>query len=123
MPTLGASGAIAGVLGAYATTFPKAKLTILILIVIVPLFLKIPALIYALVWFAFQFLQGFLGLASPAVGAGIAWWAHIGGFIAGLVLIPLWRLGPNRTYDEEAAAQAAAPRAQESSGWTRGPWG
>ncbi len=123
VPTLGASGAIAGVLGAYATTFPKAKLTILILIVIVPLFLKIPALIYALVWFAFQFLQGFLGLASPAVGAGIAWWAHIGGFIAGLVLIPLWRLGPDRTYDEEAAAQAAAPRAQESSGWTRGPWG
>src|SRR5208282_6135431 len=102
LPALGASGAIAGVLGAYATTFPRAKITILILIVIIPFFFKIPALVYALIWFGFQFLEGFMNLASPAMGGGIAWWAHIGGFVAGLVLIPLWRFGPDRTIDEEA---------------------
>ncbi len=132
VPALGASGAIAGVLGAYATTFPRAKITILILIVIFPLFFRIPALGYALIWFGFQFLQGFLDLAAPAMGSGIAWWAHIGGFIAGLLLIPLWRFGPDRTIDEAEArwrgppwsrVRDAAPRDQGRSGWTRGPWG
>jgi membrane associated rhomboid family serine protease len=133
VPTLGASGAIAGVLGAYATTFPRAKVTILILIVIIPLFFKIPALGYALIWFGFQFLEGFIDLASPSMGSGIAWWAHIGGFAAGFLLIPLWRWGPDRTYDEDASRATAGrlwpPRRtasrNESSGrgWTRGPWG
>ncbi len=68
VPALGASGAIAGVLGAYATTFPRAKITILILIVIVPLFFKVPALAYALIWFGFQFLEGFMNLASGRDG-------------------------------------------------------
>ena len=75
VPALGASGAIAGVLGAYATTFPRAKLTILILIVIIPLFFKVPALFYALIWFGFQFAQGFIDPADPSKGGGIAWWA------------------------------------------------
>ncbi len=131
IPALGASGAIAGVLGAYATTFPRAKITILILIVIVPLFFKIPALAYATIWFGFQFLEGFMDLASAGMGGGIAWWAHIGGFVAGLVLIPLWRLGPDRTYDEEQVhnggtwpgGSAAPAREDERGGWTRGPWG
>ncbi|MBI4724190.1 MAG: rhomboid family intramembrane serine protease [Rhodomicrobium sp.] len=132
VPTLGASGAIAGVLGAYATTFPRAKITILILIVIIPLFFKIPALGYALIWFAFQFLQGFIDLVSVSMGGGIAWWAHIGGFLAGLILIPLWRLGPDRTVDEAEEARqrfaqlepgpSKSEPPQEQSGWTRGPW-
>jgi len=131
VPALGASGAIAGVLGAYATTFPRAKVTILILLIIIPLFFKIPALGYALIWFGFQFLEGFIHLASPGTAGGIAWWAHIGGFAAGMVLIPLWRFGPDRTYDEEQmryprrwpAPGAASNNSGESSGWTRGPWG
>ena len=131
VPALGASGAIAGVLGAYATTFPRAKITILILIVIVPLFFKVPALAYALIWFAFQFLEGFMNLASAGTGGGIAWWAHIGGFLAGLALIPLWRLGPDRTYDEERAGHwgdwpgGSATPADDAKrgGWTKGPWG
>ncbi len=114
VPALGASGAIAGVLGAYAITFPKAKITILILIVIIPLFFKIPALGYALIWFGFQFIEGFVNLGSQGMGGGIAWWAHIGGFAAGMVLIWFWPLGPDRTYDEE---QTRYP-----SGWpTPGP--
>jgi membrane associated rhomboid family serine protease len=126
VPALGASGAIAGVLGAYATTFPRAKLTILILIVIIPFFFKIPALAYALIWFVFQFAQGFIDLASPSMGGGIAWWAHIGGFLAGVALIPLWRFGPDRTTDESQPrlnASVAPVATGGASGWTRGPWG
>jgi membrane associated rhomboid family serine protease len=134
VPTLGASGAIAGVLGAYATTFPRAKITILILIVIIPLFFKVPALAYALIWFVFQFMQGFVDLVSPSMGGGIAWWAHIGGFLAGVILIPLWRFGPDRTFDESAVARKIplaahlsaleeTPPRSEPPGWTRGPWG
>ncbi len=132
VPALGASGAIAGVIGAYATTFPRAKINILILIVIIPFFFKVPALAYALVWFGFQFLEGFWHLASPTAGSGIAWWAHIGGFAAGLALIPLWRWGrPDRTCDEEQIRQRGGlPEGGPGSvsdgahaGWTRGPWG
>jgi membrane associated rhomboid family serine protease len=125
VPALGASGAIAGVLGGYALTFPRARVTILILIVFIPLFFKIPALGYALIWFVFQFMQGFIDLVSPSMGSGIAWWAHIGGFIAGLILIPLWRFGPDRTYDEDGRARlrhAALNDKGGPSGWTRGPW-
>jgi membrane associated rhomboid family serine protease len=129
--TLGASGAIAGVLGGYSTTFPRAKITILILIVFFPLFFKIPALGYTLIWFALQLLPGFIDLVSPSMGGGIAWWAHIGGFAAGFILIPLFRLGPNRTYDEEkvrltdgrGVQTVARQREEGRSGWTRGPWG
>ena len=88
VPALGASGAIAGVLGAYAATFPKAKVTILILIVIIPFFFKVPALAYALVWFGFQFLAGFVHLASEGMGSGIAWWARIGGFLQAFTYSP-----------------------------------
>lgn len=126
VPALGASGAIAGVLGGYATTFPRAKLTILILVVIIPLFFKVPALFYALIWFAFQFAQGFIDLAGSSVGGGIAWWAHIGGFVAGLVLIPLWRFAPDRTYDESQprfGPNVSPITPGGTSGWTRGPWG
>src|SRR5258706_2274980 len=131
VPALGASGAIAGVLGAYATTFPRAKITILILIVIIPLFFKIPALGYALIWFAFQFMQGFMDLFSSSMGGGIAWWAHIGGFLAGVLLIPLWRFGPDPShYQAElryvpaplAASKSVLPQDQRRSNWTRGPW-
>ncbi len=134
VPTLGASGAIAGVLGAYATTFPRAKITILILIVFIPLFFKIPALGYALIWFGFQFVQGFFDLGSQDAAGGIAWWAHIGGFLAGLALIPFWRLGPDRTFDQEeadlrergarlAVSNGGSRRDEPRGGWTPGPWG
>jgi len=130
VPTLGASGAIAGVIGGYSTTFPRAKVRILILIVFIPLFFKIPALGFGLIWFALQLPFGFIDLVSPSMGSGIAWWAHIGGFAAGFILIPLFRLGPNRTYDEEErrlaerqAWRTAGPPRENRSGWTRGPWG
>jgi membrane associated rhomboid family serine protease len=133
VPTVGASGAIAGILGAYATTFPRARVTILILIIIIPFFFQVPALAYALIWFILQFMQGFMQLISPAMGGGIAWWAHIGGFIGGIILIPLWRFGPDLTYDENAPwlpkpslAPCVTRDGQIKKGpppWRRGPWG
>lgn len=92
-PVIGASGAVAAVLGAYAVTFPHAKVRTLIFIGI-PLLFDLPALIVLGAWFLMQTLLGFEGLGGPAdVNASVAFWAHIGGFIAGLVLMPLLTIG------------------------------
>ena len=92
IPALGASGAIAGVLGGYAYLFPKARVQIIQPIFFFPLVLRLPALIYTGLWFALQIFQGFssIGGGREEMG-GIAWWAHIGGFIGGLVLVWLMR--------------------------------
>lgn len=90
-PLIGASGAIAGVLGAYFLLYPRAKiLTLVPLFVFFPVF-EIPAFFFLGFWFLMQFLQG--ALSSSAEGAasgGIAWWAHAGGFVAGGVLLPFF---------------------------------
>jgi membrane associated rhomboid family serine protease len=90
-PMLGASGAIAGVIGAYALRFPYAWVRVLVPIVFIPLFFSIPALMFAGIWFLLQVVQGAGELLNPFAGAagGIAWWAHIGGFITGIVLLRL----------------------------------
>jgi membrane associated rhomboid family serine protease len=89
VPTVGASGAIAAVLGAYAVTFPRARVVTLI-----PLFLfwpivALPALVVLGLWFVFQFFSGALSLAWSAGGGGVAWWAHIGGFLFGMAAMKL----------------------------------
>ncbi|MBU8911771.1 MAG: rhomboid family intramembrane serine protease, partial [Desulfobacterales bacterium] len=85
VPTIGASGAIAGVMGAYFLLYPKARILTIIPIIIIPWFVEIPAFIFLGVWFLIQFFNA----AGAGAGSGIAWWAHIGGFIAGLVLVKL----------------------------------
>ncbi|WP_457551030.1 rhomboid family intramembrane serine protease [Desulfobacula sp.] len=84
-PTIGASGAIAGVMGAYLLLYPKSKILTLIPIIIIPWFVEIPAFIFLGVWFLIQFIN----VAGSGAGSGIAWGAHIGGFIAGLLLVKL----------------------------------
>ena len=91
VPLIGASGAIAGVLGAYFLLFPRARVT-----TIIPLFIFFPivevsAFFFLGFWFVMQFLQGTLG-SGAAVEGGVAWWAHAGGFVAGAVLLPFFRL-------------------------------
>ncbi len=87
VPMIGASGAIAGVLGAYFIFYPMAEVLVLFPIFIFPLFFKLPAVVYIGFWFLLQFLTGVTSLASsPQAFGGIAWWAHVGGFIAGAVL-------------------------------------
>jgi membrane associated rhomboid family serine protease len=92
LPSLGASGAIAGVLGGYIVMYPRA-----VVLVVLPLFLffpvfQVPAFIMLGLWFLMQFLSGLATLGQTASTGGVAWWAHIGGFVAGAVLIPLFRL-------------------------------
>lgn len=89
VPLVGASGAIAGVLGAYFVLYPHARI-----VTIVPLFflfplVEVPAFLFLLVWFLLQFWQGSASLldAGRAAGGGVAWWAHVGGFAAGIALL------------------------------------
>jgi membrane associated rhomboid family serine protease len=86
VPTVGASGAIAGVLGAYLLLFPTARVIVLFPLLFLPLFFELPAVLYLGIWFLLQFYSGALALAGPESVGGIAWWAHVGGFLSGLVL-------------------------------------
>jgi len=87
MPTIGASGAIAGVMGAYFILFPKAKILTLIPIFFIPYFIEIPAFFFLGIWFVLQFLSA---TGSHGQMTGIAWWAHIGGFIFGIIFLKLF---------------------------------
>jgi membrane associated rhomboid family serine protease len=89
VPALGASGAIAGVLGCYVRLFPLARL--IVMVPIFPFFVEVPAGIFAGLWFLMQVLQGTVELFKPYTGVVMAWWAHVAGFVAGLVLVPLLR--------------------------------
>ena len=86
LPTVGASGAIAAVLGAYLVSFPRAKVVAFFPIFFFPWFVEIPAVVYLVLWFAMQLLSGVMALGVPEAG-GIAWWAHVGGFIAGILFV------------------------------------
>ena len=91
IPEFGASGAIAGVMGAYLVMFPKAKILTLIPILFIPLFVNLPAFFFLGFWFLIQVFSGTLSVASHGTGGGVAWWAHIGGFATGMVLLPFFR--------------------------------
>lgn len=100
VPSVGASGAISGILGAYIVFFPYAKI-----LTLVPLFIffftaRIPAAIFIGLWFVVQFLSGVgtLGAAGAAASGGVAWWAHIGGFIVGAVLASMVKGRPADIY-------------------------
>lgn len=89
-PVVGASGAIAGVMGAYFLLYPHAKVLTLIPVFIFPLFVELPALLYLGLWFLLQLFSGVAGLGQEA--GGVAFWTHAGGFLAGMLLLPLFRI-------------------------------
>jgi len=91
VPTIGASGAVAGVMGAYFITYPRSKILTLIPIIIIPFFVEIPAAVFLGIWFLFQFLSASL---ADAHASTIAWWAHIGGFAVGMVFLKVFQLFP-----------------------------
>jgi membrane associated rhomboid family serine protease len=91
IPTIGASGAIAGVMGGYFSFFPTARILTLIPIFIFPWMVEIPAVIYLGFWFISQLYSGLLNLGVQSAG-GVAWWAHVGGFCFGLVASRLFAL-------------------------------
>ncbi len=90
VPAIGASGAIAGVLGAYFLLFPLARIIVVLPILFWPLFFELPAFVYLGIWFFMQFFSGTLSLVVPQSASGIAWWAHIGGFLTGIALYRLF---------------------------------
>ncbi|ACL26365.1 rhomboid family intramembrane serine protease [Chloroflexus aggregans] len=92
IPTVGASGALSGVLAAYLLFFPSARIITLVPIFFLPWFVEIPAVVYLGFWFLSQLANGvFSILIDVQAMGGVAWWAHIGGFAAGLVLAPIFR--------------------------------
>jgi membrane associated rhomboid family serine protease len=98
VPTIGASGAIAGVLGAYFMCFPFSWITVLIPVLFLPLIIKLPAVIFLLLWITSQVAGGYDLLSrGGAQAGGIAFWAHVGGFAAGVWLIRSLRTGRSRS--------------------------
>ncbi len=91
MPVVGASGAIAGVMGAYFRLFPMARVVALIPIIIIPWIVEVPAMLFLGIWFVIQVMSG-LTSAGLAEGQSVAWWAHAGGFVFGMILVK--RFGP-----------------------------
>jgi membrane associated rhomboid family serine protease len=94
-PLVGASGAIAGVMGAYFSLFPGARVLTLVPIFIVFTIIELPAYIFLGFWFVLQFFHGFSIVGHTAEG-GVAWWAHVGGFLAGVGLVRLFAPGRAR---------------------------
>ncbi|MBC6437104.1 MAG: rhomboid family intramembrane serine protease [Rhodobacteraceae bacterium] len=88
IPMVGASGAIAGVMGGYLLMFPRARIDVLVILVVIIRIFTIPAWLMLGMWFGLQLVNG---LATDATGGGVAYWAHAGGFIAGvLFMLPVW---------------------------------
>ncbi len=111
IPTIGASGAVSGVLGGYILLHPRARVLTMVIIIFFFTFIEIPALIMLGIWFALQALPFFGELATPDVGGadgGIAYLAHIGGFLFGLATIKLW---VNRYQGPKGAPPAPEPAA------------
>ncbi|WP_373045571.1 rhomboid family intramembrane serine protease [Vulgatibacter sp.] len=112
IPMVGASGAIAGVLGAYLLLYPHARVLALVPIFFFIQLIWVPAVIFLVLWFVFQLFGGFMAAGSE--GGGVAFWAHVGGFVMGLLLVRpfagrIWRT------DEEGAWRGLNPR-------SRAPW-
>jgi membrane associated rhomboid family serine protease len=92
VPVIGASGAIAGVLGAYFVLYPRGS----ILTFFPPFFFRIPAVLYLIAWFAAQLYWGIVSGASGSLVGGVAWWAHVGGFLFGVAAGPIAVREPGR---------------------------
>jgi rhomboid family protein len=92
VPVIGASGAIAGVLGAYFILYPRGS----ILTFFPPFFFRLPAVFYLIVWFAAQLFSGIASGAGGSLGGGVAWWAHVGGFLFGVAAGPIAVREPER---------------------------
>jgi membrane associated rhomboid family serine protease len=89
VPTVGASGAVSGVMGAYLVLFPKVRVRMLFFFVIILKVIRLPAWLVLLYWFGLQLLSGIPELLSPnpEIAGGVAVWAHVGGFLVGVLLV------------------------------------
>jgi len=122
LPALGASGAVAGVIGCYVRMFPFARLIMLMPVLFFPFFVEVPAIVFAFVWLLGQVIPGIAALMIPTNGTNIAWWAHIGGFAAGWALMPLIRRSARayRRYYADEGSYGFLPSGTRSRGGQ--PW-
>ncbi len=109
IPLIGASGAVAGVMGAYILLYPAARVLTLVPIFFIPLFLEIPAVYLLGYWLLLQF---FNAVGSSAEAAGVAWWAHIAGFLFGAALAALIRKVPEQGLDRKIQTQVQRKKTQ-----------
>ncbi len=109
VPTLGASGAIAGVMGAYMVMFPHSRVITLVPVFFWPLFFELPAFLYLGIWYLTQLYSGMFTIGAGGQVGGVAWWAHVGGFVAGLLLVRLFvpRRGVRRFEADEWGVEGA----------------
>jgi membrane associated rhomboid family serine protease len=114
IPLIGASGAISGVLGAYIVLFPQGKVRALVFFGYFGQVVLVPAWVMIGLWFVLQLFSGVAALGAPDVG-GVAFWAHVGGFISGALLVWLFR-------DRDAVARQQAVR-EANQAWQRVPRG
>jgi membrane associated rhomboid family serine protease len=110
LPMIGASGAISAVLGGYVVLFPRARIQSLVFLVFFYELIAVPSIVVLGFWFALQLIDGFasLGLTAEASG-GIAFWAHVGGFVAGMALALPLRFLQRRAAGAEAPVSAPIP--------------
>lgn len=116
LPAIGASGAVAGVMGAYLLMFPKSRVIVMVPIFIFPVFFDFLAVFYLGYWFVLQFFSGVMALTAAPEGGGIAFWAHVGGFLTGALIFALFlRPRPDRKpcHPDEGCVEHA---------WDRGNW-
>jgi len=105
LPAIGASGAVSGVLGAYLISYPKARILVLVPLFFFWPFIELPALVVLGFWLVFQFLSGTASALIPNTGAGVAWWAHVGGFLIGMSIFWIFRPRPRVLYRRVRAEQ------------------
>ncbi|NSX54726.1 rhomboid family intramembrane serine protease [Parasulfitobacter algicola] len=114
VPTVGASGAIAGVMGGYLLLFPKARVDILIILVIIIRIVPIPAWLMLGLWFGLQLANG-LALFAVVNSGGVAYWAHVGGFVTGMIcVIPIWLYRGGLQFWRRTQGHPQHPEAQYS---------
>ncbi|MEW6079184.1 MAG: rhomboid family intramembrane serine protease [Thermodesulfobacteriota bacterium] len=111
IPTVGASGAIAGVMGAYLVLFPRAKILTLVPLLFIPMFFEIPAFFLLGLWFVMQLMNA---ATSSAGAGGVAWWAHVGGFVAGIAVMKLFGASAETSADRyrQVVSRKTTPRLQ-----------
>lgn len=114
VPMIGASGAIAGVLGAYLVLRPRGNVTVFVWFFVFIRFIAVPAVILLGLWFLLQLLSA---MASNPAEPGVAFWAHVGGFLAGMALVPLFRRRGVRLWNPSRSSAFSVSRARP------GPWG
>ena len=98
VPTIGASGAIAAVMGAYLIKFPHARIVTLVPIFIFLTRMDLPAALLLIYWFVIQFFSGIGSIGAASYSGGVAWFAHVGGFIAGMLVIRMLKTRPRYSY-------------------------